>query len=346
MLNVIDLSEWNSVLRGSIVDFNMVLKDVQLSYLRATYSTYYVDKALYKYIKDAKKANMVIGFYAYALPVGSTLAEVEQSAVDHAVFFLEVINKGGGIQGNMLPPVLDIEDANGLSSELLNRFIVTWKGRINGAVKNANQLALGYSYLSFIDTYNLSSEIEWVADYSSVAPNVPHVGWQYTDNSSIQGITGPVDESVFDSSISPIEISAPVVEWSHTASEVTWSFTPPSSSLYRGWNQNIDIGNNSKGPVFSREDNSGWYAYDWAPPGNHKVVLTFFIGGEELEVASPEFTTLDPNNPQVIQYKNLSEELQVLQNQLRASSEEDKVLEEHIASVKATLLELAKSLGI
>ena len=78
---------------------------------------------------------------------------------------------------------------------------------------------------------------------------------------------------------------------------VNWSFTPPTTGAYQGWNQGWDGGNPS-GPTF--QTTTGQLPVSGLSVGTHNVTLDFFFNGQSQQVSSPSVTVVaQPVAPQV-----------------------------------------------
>lgn len=209
----IDVSQFNN--GGHPIDWNTVVPHLeQLGYsrvlMRATYGPGYEDPQFVHNWSQLKSLGFSKGAYHAALPGIS--GNVDADAQHQAAFFLSVINREGGIDGNDWP-ILDLEESNGLTKVQLALWASHWMASINAAVKNPKNPALFYSYGAFIQDrltlYDLLAQYPlWLADYpggttlpKQAPPNVGawtrYFGWQYTDGLTIPDIAGPVDGSVF-----------------------------------------------------------------------------------------------------------------------------------------------------
>lgn len=218
---VIDVSQFNN--GGHPIDWSTVVPNLKrLGYarvlMRATYGPAYEDPQFVHNWSQLKSLGFPKGAYHAALP-GIT-GNVDANAQHQAAFFLSVIDREGGIQGDDWP-ILDLERVNGLTKDQLAYWAAHWMASINAAVKNPKNPAVFYSYRAFIQEHlalygMLARHPLWLAYYpggttlpSHAPPDVggwtQYFGWQYTDSLTIPGISGPVDGSVFAVTPTPLE---------------------------------------------------------------------------------------------------------------------------------------------
>jgi hypothetical protein len=83
----------------------------------------------------------------------------------------------------------DIEEGSGNLSETKR----IWSSIVGGGL---GWPAGDYSGLFFARDHGLQP-VDWVADYTSVEPSVPHTWWQFTSSFAVPGVAGLVDCSLF-----------------------------------------------------------------------------------------------------------------------------------------------------
>mgnify|MGYP002757202907 FL=1 len=109
--------------------------------------------------------------------------------------FADVIKVKGGAS---LPPVLDIEEAKGLTAAQLNKWVRTF---LQETYNRIGRKPIIYSYRSFLmnqmgNTSDFTSFPLWIADYNGKqSPTLPLPGgwktwtfWQYSSQTRIDGI--------------------------------------------------------------------------------------------------------------------------------------------------------------
>ena len=99
-----------------------------------------------------------------------------------------------------LPPVLDVEQTNGISKELIRKELKTWLDIVEN---NYHIRPIIYTNIDFYKQ-NMGDEFDdyplWVAHYYQ--PRQPRIKrdwvfWQHNDNGRVNGILSPVDFNVY-----------------------------------------------------------------------------------------------------------------------------------------------------
>lgn len=305
LVEVVDLSEWNSWMEGTTINWGQILQRVQQqtnppfrgAILRASYGTSYVDHLLKYEGKAARQSGVPLGFYFYAHP---TQSDPITSANQHVAFALDQINRYvGGVQANDLGVWVDLEEnPMGWSPGQLIAFVVQATAALRVAIPHPSIPIGVYSYAAFYAA-NLSALgnliPRWVASWGSQPVGFPSdvwVGWQYTDQGQLAGVQGAVDLSRFVASVfagaEGSSFKAPTVQWTVQSDRITWSFPLPTNPVYAGWAQSVDTPANA--PTFMGQDNVGYYLRSWLPSGTHRIVLTFFFGEPGAWVKVPVYS--------------------------------------------------------
>lgn len=156
---------------------------------------------------DAAMAKgMIVGSYHFAYPQ----APLESDAKSEANYYFKAAGSRHGKEG-VLPPVLDIEKANGLSASELQTWV---KAFLVEAERLFGQKPMIYTGSSFGKTYLNTSTFGayklWLAHYGVSSPSVPSAWpswdmWQYTDDATVSGISGGVDRNYFDGTLAELE---------------------------------------------------------------------------------------------------------------------------------------------
>lgn len=111
----------------------------------------------------------------------------------------------GTLQKTDLPPILNVEVANGLASEVIVNKVLVWLTEVE---KTTQRRPMIYSDLNFAQTYLTDERLSiyplWIADYGDSVGSLPLPWstsswslWQYSDKGSVLGIQGPVDLDEF-----------------------------------------------------------------------------------------------------------------------------------------------------
>ncbi len=183
----IDISHYN----GDI-DFKKVKSvGIQCVYMKATEGTTYIDPSLESYYSGAKSAGLKTGFYHFLVGTSSPETQAQN-------FYNNIKNKQSDLK-----PVLDIETSGFDVMDYTTRFINEFK-------RLSNMDVCIYTYSGFIDNLDnrLAKYSLWEANYYTSFANLPsnsiwssRVGQQYTDQGTIDGISGHVDLDQFTQNI-------------------------------------------------------------------------------------------------------------------------------------------------
>ena len=147
-----------------------------------------VDDAFRRNWFNAKQAGLPRGAYHYFLSNKSGKAQAEN--------FIETV----ALESGDLPPVLDIETANGASAEEIQQRVQDWLQLVEARY---HIKPIIYTYADFYEQY-LAGKFEnyplWVAHY--LVQDKPRVQrkwlfWQHNEKGKVDGIDANVDFNVF-----------------------------------------------------------------------------------------------------------------------------------------------------
>lgn len=140
-----------------------------------------------------------------------------------------MIAKVGQLGPGDLPPVLDVEVADGYGSDAVVSAIGVWLDRVQSATKRRPII---YTAQYFWNTLNSTAQFAtsplWVANYGVQCPSLPDSWndwqfWQYSETGSVPGISGSVDVSVFNGSLAALRSLAQAAALPAEAIEVYWA---------------------------------------------------------------------------------------------------------------------------
>lgn len=193
IMNGIDISNWQKDLDLKKIDYDFVI-------VKATEGLNFVDKYCDGFIQTAKAMNKKFGFYHFARPTNSAIAEAEFFVTNCRSYF------GEGI------PVLDWEAENKNDVQ----WALRWLNRVQDLTGVKPMI---YMSESVVNAYNWSSVVAadyglWVAKYRDTKPdynydmsaagNMPKVKWwpfyamwQWTSVGRLDGYSGSLDCDVF-----------------------------------------------------------------------------------------------------------------------------------------------------
>lgn len=188
-LHGIDVSRYQQIINWEAVKaMNVQETKIHFAFIKATEGNDNVDFYFKRNWRKAKEAEMIRGAYHFFI-----------ASKDGTMQARNFINKVK-LQSGDLPPVLDVEQTNGVSKAVLQQRVK--------AFLYAAELAYGvkpviYTNADFYKAY-LSEEFDdyplWVAHY--LRPSEPRINrdwhfWQHSERGKVNGISGKVDFNVF-----------------------------------------------------------------------------------------------------------------------------------------------------
>lgn len=168
----------------------MKVKNIQLgfAFMKATEGIANDDPKFKRNWEKSKDAGVCRG--AYHFFIGSKDGKMQ------AEHFIDRVE----LEPGDLPPVLDVEQLNGASSEQLRKEVKRW---LETAETYYNVKPIIYTNVDFYKRH-LGSEFDnyplWVAHYyQPIQPRINRgwIFWQHSDRGRVNGINGPVDFNVF-----------------------------------------------------------------------------------------------------------------------------------------------------
>ena len=184
----IDVSDWQG-----FIDYSQVAASgIQIVYIRSSEGFSYVDSQFENNYKNAKAAGLTVGFYHYLT------ARTVEDAVNQATFFVSTIS--GKSPDCKL--AMDFESFGNLNNEQINEISLAFLEKVKELsgkepIIYSNEYNANNTFSSTVASYPL-----WVAQYEVSNPTVSQnwntwVGWQYTDQGEIPGISAYVDRNKF-----------------------------------------------------------------------------------------------------------------------------------------------------
>lgn len=186
--NGIDVSEW----QGDI-DFTSVRDDgIDAVYIRAGSGTSYEDPYFERNYDGASRAGLKTGFYYYVTARSAGQAEYQ------ATFFSNLVSG----KNYAFRLAMDFEDLSGLTDEEIDTISIAFLDKLREL--GDSELLIYSDAFNAKETFGgeLTEYPLWIAEYGVEAPSEDinwseWVGWQYTDEGSVSGISGNVDRDIF-----------------------------------------------------------------------------------------------------------------------------------------------------
>ena len=190
--NGIDVSEW----QGDINFAEVKASGIDIVYIKSSEGTNYIDPYFRSHYISATENDLNVGFYHFLTAQSNT------EAIEEARFFASVVN---GLNSDCRL-AMDFEVFDGLSINEINNISFAFLGEVQ---RLTNKEVVVYSdAFNARETFSSSLAAEypvWVAEYGTNQPedgNWPTwIGFQYTDQGKINGISGNVDRDFFTADI-------------------------------------------------------------------------------------------------------------------------------------------------
>jgi MYXO-CTERM domain-containing protein len=153
----------------------------------------YQDREFTRNWAEARRVGIIRGVYQFFRP--------GRDAVDQADLLLE---RMGTLQADDLPPVLDVEDADGYSASTILAGIEAWMTRIEEATGRVPIIYTGkYFWQDEVGASTANADHPlWIAQYGRTCPDLPDqwadwAFWQTSESGRVAGVTGAVDTDLF-----------------------------------------------------------------------------------------------------------------------------------------------------
>ncbi|SFU88408.1 Lyzozyme M1 (1,4-beta-N-acetylmuramidase), GH25 family [Polaromonas sp. YR568] len=191
------------------VDWTQVAgSGVAFCFMKATQGTGDVDPCFKDNWPGSFAAGLTRGAYHFGLPGIDAQAQAQ--------FFFDTVTRLNGLAPDDLPPVLDIETANGADAQTTLQWVLDFTTRADKLFGRQTMIytdnGFWQSLAALPGCAPLAARPLWIADYDAGRPAVPSPWqawscWQYSDDSvtgpgglpRVPGINGPVDRDWFQS---------------------------------------------------------------------------------------------------------------------------------------------------
>ncbi len=194
------------------IDWAQVAADgIGFAMIKATQGTGYIDPCFSGNWASAKQNGLQCGAYHYFLPTSSFLKQAD--------LFLSQLDAVGYDPDSDLPPAIDCEETNNCSMATYSFALTNLLQILQRHVNVRPMIYTSPDFWSQIGSPDFSSYPLWLADYTSgSAPNIPppwtsFAIWQYSDDGSLNGISGNVDLDRRQPGIAHLQSSRPALDW-------------------------------------------------------------------------------------------------------------------------------------
>ena len=187
MAEIMDVSRWQGRIDWDAVKRSGKIDGVMLRVLGSKGGKPYVDPAFERNYAACTARGIPVGGYYYTCAVTPRQTAEELAALRAAL-------EGKTFQ---YPLAIDVESAGlrALAPEALAARVAEAAAQLEAW----GLYAMVYTYTNFADTAlnmdALTAYDLWIADYRGTRPTRKHGMWQYTNEGTIPGVSGPVDLS-------------------------------------------------------------------------------------------------------------------------------------------------------
>lgn len=148
-----------------------------------------------------KAAGVVRGSYQFFRP--------SQDPALQAQLVLDKLAAAGGLKPGDLPPVLDLESADGLAGSVVVAKAKIWLKTIEEKL-DVKPLIYTAAFMSDVIGTGFGGYTLWVANYGTTCPTMPSGWtdwqfWQNADNGKVAGISGAVDTDFFNGTLPQLQ---------------------------------------------------------------------------------------------------------------------------------------------
>lgn len=166
---------------------------VEFAFVRVSDGLHTLDTKFARNWQGTKANGILRGAYQFFRPTQDALAQANL-----------LLDTMGPLAADDLPPVIDVEAADGMSAAQIQAKVKIWIDRVTAVTGRAPIIYTGfYFWRDSVGALDATTSPLWHAQYSSVAcptiapPWTTWAFWQYTDSGRVAGIAGGVDTNRF-----------------------------------------------------------------------------------------------------------------------------------------------------
>jgi lysozyme len=194
-LDGIDVSKW----QGD-VDWNAVASDdITFAFVRVSDGLNVIDEWFESNWEESRENGVYTGVYQFFRPAQDPTAQAEL-----------LLDKMGALPADGLRPVIDVEDAGGLSPAEVTAAIHEWIDVVEAETGLKPIIYSGkYFWQDNVQSADFVDYPLWVAQYGPVCPDIPNQwsGWVFHQTSasgSVAGVAGDCDTNVFNGDVTKL----------------------------------------------------------------------------------------------------------------------------------------------
>ncbi|HSQ65360.1 MAG TPA: GH25 family lysozyme [Polyangiaceae bacterium] len=196
----IDVSKY----QGTIDWSKVAAAGIKFGFARVSDGTQYPDSFFAANWKNMKAQGLVRGVYQFFRASQDPIAQAD-------LLLTDVTNAGGFVPGD-LPPVIDVETADGQTDTTVRARMQAWLDHIQSAIGRKPIIYSGPSHSAMLGN-GFTSYPLWVPNWGVSCPNLTSswttwTFWQDSDQGSVSGVAGAVDTDLFNGSLSELQAFA------------------------------------------------------------------------------------------------------------------------------------------
>jgi lysozyme len=190
-----------SYYQGGSIDWNAVAGDgYRYAFIRVSHGINIIDTYFDRNWAEVKKAGLIRGAYQYFVPSQDAAAQAQV-----------LLDNMGPLQAGDLPPVIDVEQTDGMTGVQIAAKVQAWIDHIEANLGVTPIIYTGkYFWEDNVGSGAFVSYPLWLPYYEVVCPNTPSpwtnwVFWQWTSTGKVAGIPGNVDLDIFNGSLDELK---------------------------------------------------------------------------------------------------------------------------------------------
>jgi lysozyme len=193
-----------STYQGTIDWSKVAAAGIAFGVARVSDGTKYPDAQFASNWKQMKAQGIVRSVYQFF--------RASQDPVAQADLLLTDVANAGGFQPGDLPPVIDVETADGQTDTAVRAAMQAWLDHVEAAVGRKPIIYSGPSHSTMLGD-GFSAYPLWVPNWGVSCPKMTSnwttwTFWQYSDQGTVSGISGAVDLDEFNGSLADLQAFA------------------------------------------------------------------------------------------------------------------------------------------
>ncbi|MBI5490086.1 MAG: hypothetical protein HY905_22320 [Deltaproteobacteria bacterium] len=175
------------------IDWDAVAADgIDFAFIRVSDGVGFEDPEFDRNWAEAARVGIARGVYQFFRPGQDPVAQADL-----------LISRMGALGPGDMPPVADVEDADGESAATIAANLAIWMDRVEAAIGRPPIIYTGlYFWRDSVGGADFAEHPLWIANWGVSCPNIPDpwtdwLFWQDSASGSIAGISGDVDTDIF-----------------------------------------------------------------------------------------------------------------------------------------------------